>query len=65
MQNYSLPFAPLIGNMSTIAGAHFVRLLENDDAAFDNLFCVAFQMLDAHWLARGASYMEFNVSIPH
>jgi len=48
------------GNMSTIAGAHFVRLLENDGAAFDNLFCVAFQMLDAHWLARGASYMEFN-----
>ncbi|TVU27177.1 hypothetical protein EJB05_29764 [Eragrostis curvula] len=48
------------GNMSTKAALHFVRLLEEDDAAFDNLFCVAFQMLDAHWLERRASYMEFN-----
>lgn len=48
------------GNMSTKAGVRFVQLLEDDDAAFDNLFCVAFQMLDSQWLARRASYMEFN-----
>ncbi|KAL6906034.1 hypothetical protein ACP4OV_003635 [Aristida adscensionis] len=48
------------GNMGTKAGAHFVQLLEDDDTAFENLFCVAFQMLDAQWLARRASYMEFN-----
>lgn len=29
--------------------------------AFDNLFCVAFEMMDAQWLAKRASYMEFNV----
>lgn len=49
--------------MSTKAGVHFVQLLEDDDAAFDNLFCVAFHVLDAQWLARRASYMEFNVRI--
>lgn len=30
--------------------------------AFDNLYCVAFQMMDAQWLAKRASYMEFNVN---
>ncbi|KAG8089197.1 hypothetical protein GUJ93_ZPchr0011g28673 [Zizania palustris] len=49
------------GKMSTKAGSHFVQLLTDDEMAFDNLFCVAFQMLDAQWLSRGASYMEFNV----
>ncbi|KAF8648768.1 hypothetical protein HU200_064588 [Digitaria exilis] len=31
------------GKMSTKAAVHFVQLLEDDEAAFDNLFCVAFQ----------------------
>lgn len=48
------------GNTSTKAGVCFVQLLEDDEMAFDNLFCVAFRMLDAQWLARRASYMEFN-----
>jgi hypothetical protein len=51
--------------MSTKAGVHFIQLLEDDEEAFDNLFCVAFEVLDAQWLARQASYMEFNVSIFH
>lgn len=29
--------------------------------AFDKLFCIAFEMLDAQWLVKRASYMEFNV----
>ena len=49
--------------MRTKAGVHFVQLLEDDDEAFDDLFCVAFQVLDSQWLARRASYMDFNVSI--
>jgi hypothetical protein len=49
--------------MGTKAGVHFIQLLEDDEAAFDNIFCVAFQVLDAQWLARQASYMEFNVRI--
>ena len=32
-----------------------------DESAFDRLYCVAFEMLDAQWLAMRASYMEFNV----
>jgi hypothetical protein len=52
-----------VGNMGTKAAMHFVRLVEDDDSAFDNLFCVAFQMLDAQWLERRATYMEFNVSV--
>ena len=30
--------------------------------AFDHLYCVAFRLLDAQWLVKRASYMEFNVS---
>lgn len=48
------------GKMRTKAGVHFVQLLDDDGVAFDNLFCVAFQVLDSQWLARRASYMEFN-----
>lgn len=33
---------------------------ENEEA-FDILYCVAFEMMDAQWLAMHASYMEFNV----
>ncbi|KAM3293208.1 hypothetical protein ACQJBY_036654 [Aegilops geniculata] len=45
---------------SSKARVGFAQLLEDDEMAFDNLFCQAFQMLDAQWLARRASYMEFN-----
>ncbi|KAH7283504.1 hypothetical protein KP509_34G010200 [Ceratopteris richardii] len=38
----------------------FVKLLEEDNFAFDRLYCVAFEMMDAQWLAMKASYMEFN-----
>ncbi|KAF5725761.1 ELMO domain-containing protein A isoform X1 [Tripterygium wilfordii] len=49
------------GKPSTEAGIRFLELLKEDEKAFDNLFCVAFQMMDAQWLAKRASYMEFNV----
>ncbi|XP_050370753.1 uncharacterized protein LOC126788782 isoform X1 [Argentina anserina] len=45
---------------TSMAGIRFVQLLEEDEMAFDNLFCVTFQMMDAQWLAKRASYMEFN-----
>uniref|UniRef100_A0A804J8B4 ELMO domain-containing protein n=1 Tax=Musa acuminata subsp. malaccensis TaxID=214687 RepID=A0A804J8B4_MUSAM len=45
---------------SSKAGVRFLGLLGNDEKAFDNLYCIAFCMLDAQWLARHASYMEFN-----
>ncbi|KAG9130536.1 hypothetical protein Leryth_011793 [Lithospermum erythrorhizon] len=48
------------GTPSTLAGIRFLELLSVDDMAFDNLFCIAFEMLDARWLAKRASYMEFN-----
>lgn len=46
---------------SSKAGIRFLELLGEDEKAFDNLYCVAFRMLDAQWLAKRASYMEFNV----
>ncbi|CAN7052069.1 unnamed protein product [Brassica oleracea var. botrytis] len=48
------------GKPSTLAGIRFLEFLEEDEMAFDNLYCVAFQMMDAQWLAKRASYMEFN-----
>lgn len=46
---------------STLAGIKFLELLKEDEMAFDNLYCVAFKMMDAQWLAKRASYMDFNV----
>lgn len=48
------------GKPSSSAGIRFLELLEHDEMAFDNLFCVAFQLMDAQWLAKRASYMDFN-----
>lgn len=48
------------GNPSSLAGQRFLHMLSHDEMAFDNLFCVAFKLLDAQWLAKRASYMEFN-----
>ncbi|CAL8140090.1 unnamed protein product [Prunus armeniaca] len=44
-----------------LPGINFVRLLGEDEAAFDVLYCIAFEMVDAQWLAMHASYMQFNV----
>ncbi|CAI9787592.1 unnamed protein product [Fraxinus pennsylvanica] len=43
-----------------LPGLNFVKILEEDEDAFDVLYCIAFAMLDAQWLAMHASYMEFN-----
>ncbi|XP_077226327.1 ELMO/CED-12 family protein [Tasmannia lanceolata] len=48
------------GTLTSIAGMRFLELLGEDEMAFDHLYCVAFQMMDAQWLAKRASYMEFN-----
>lgn len=57
-----LQFSFKKGKLTSKAGARFVELLGGDDLAFDNLYCVAFQMLDRQWLAKRATYMEFNVN---
>ncbi|XP_066351445.1 uncharacterized protein [Miscanthus floridulus] len=41
-------------------GIRFLEFLERDENAFDHLYCVAFRLLDAQWLVKRASYMEFN-----
>jgi hypothetical protein len=38
----------------------FMHLLASDDSAFEELCCAALEALDDEWLARGATYMEFN-----
>ncbi|KAF0909732.1 hypothetical protein E2562_000062 [Oryza meyeriana var. granulata] len=45
---------------SSKSGVRFVELLGRDENAFDHLYCVAFRLLDAQWLVKRASYMEFN-----
>lgn len=44
----------------TLAGINFLKILAEEEMAFDLLYCVAFEMIDAQWLAMRASYMEFN-----
>ncbi|GBF88203.1 hypothetical protein Rsub_00915 [Raphidocelis subcapitata] len=48
------------GPASTAAGRGFLGLLSAHDAAFEELYCCAYELLDAVWLERGATYMEFN-----
>ncbi|XP_020551383.1 ELMO domain-containing protein A isoform X1 [Sesamum indicum] len=43
-----------------LPGYNFVKLLEENEEAFDVLYCMAFALMDAQWLAMHASYMEFN-----
>jgi hypothetical protein len=38
----------------------FVGLLSSESAAFEEVYCAAFELLDRVWLERGATYMEFN-----
>eukprot|EP01018_Ginkgo_biloba_P033437 Gb_00177 [translate_table: standard] len=45
---------------SSISGVSFLKILAEDEMAFDMLYCIAFEMMDAEWLAMHASYMEFN-----
>jgi hypothetical protein len=45
------------------SGIRFLELLGRDEHGFDYLHCVAFRLLDAQWLVKRASYMEFNVSL--
>lgn len=54
-----LPF--LTGLPISRTGARFLELLGADELAFDNLYCIAFQLLDSKWISMRASYMEFNV----
>ncbi|KAK9131693.1 hypothetical protein Scep_011221 [Stephania cephalantha] len=44
----------------SIPGINFVKILSEDEEAFDVLYCIAFELMDAQWLAMRASYMEFN-----
>ncbi|CAM0908037.1 unnamed protein product [Alopecurus aequalis] len=44
----------------SLPGINFVRMLSEHEEAFDILYCIAFEMMDAQWLAMRASYMQFN-----
>ncbi|XP_071704588.1 uncharacterized protein [Rutidosis leptorrhynchoides] len=39
---------------------NFVKILAEDEEAFDILYCIAFMMMDAQWIATHASFIEFN-----
>jgi hypothetical protein len=44
----------------SFTGATFLKLLADNEAAFDLLYCITFKMMDNQWLAMHASYMDFN-----
>nr|GEX17341.1 hypothetical protein [Tanacetum cinerariifolium] len=48
------------GLPTSLSGIRFLQFLSIDESAFDELYCVAFKLMDIQWLARRASYMEFN-----
>lgn len=42
------------------AGRAFCELLHESDTAFEEVYCIAFTLLDKEWLEQRASYMQFN-----
>ncbi|RRT51180.1 hypothetical protein BHE74_00054808, partial [Ensete ventricosum] len=44
----------------SLPAINFVKILSEDEEAFDILYCIAFQLMDAQWLAMDASYMQFK-----
>ncbi|XP_011621522.1 ELMO domain-containing protein A isoform X2 [Amborella trichopoda] len=44
----------------TLMGATFLKLLSENEHAFDLLYCITFKLMDQQWLAMHASYMDFN-----
>lgn len=46
--------------LRSAAGRGFIRLLNESDFAFEEVFVVAFEELDREWLRQGASYMQFG-----
>ncbi|BBH00103.1 ELMO/CED-12 family protein [Prunus dulcis] len=56
---WEYPFAVAGINISFML-IKMLDLCSEDEAAFDVLYCIAFEMVDAQWLAMHASYMQFN-----
>ncbi|XP_047318319.1 ELMO domain-containing protein A-like isoform X2 [Impatiens glandulifera] len=44
----------------TLVGATFLKLLVENESAFDLLFSITFKLMDHQWLSMRASYMDFN-----
>ncbi|KAK9055899.1 hypothetical protein SSX86_026986 [Deinandra increscens subsp. villosa] len=44
----------------SFVGATFLKLLSENESAFDLLYCITFKLMDHQWLAMHASYMDFN-----
>eukprot|EP00268_Persea_americana_P009087 TRINITY_DN13584_c0_g1_i8.p1 TRINITY_DN13584_c0_g1~~TRINITY_DN13584_c0_g1_i8.p1 ORF type:complete len:214 (-),score=34.82 TRINITY_DN13584_c0_g1_i8:498-1139(-) len=49
---------PGINFLKILSG--ILHLIAEDEEAFDVLYCIAYEMMDAQWLAMRASYMQFN-----
>ncbi|KAI7756843.1 hypothetical protein M8C21_025028 [Ambrosia artemisiifolia] len=45
----------------SFVGATFLKLLSENESAFDLLYCITFKLMDHQWLNMHASYMDFNV----
>ncbi|XP_074356905.1 uncharacterized protein LOC141696686 isoform X3 [Apium graveolens] len=56
---WEYPFA-VAGINITFMLIQMLDLYSEDEDAFDDLYCIAFALMDVHWLAMEASYMEFN-----
>ncbi|KVI03359.1 Engulfment/cell motility, ELMO [Cynara cardunculus var. scolymus] len=50
------------GTPTTSLGVRFLRFLSHDESAFDELFCVAFRLMDAHWLTKRGSEVHKNAT---
>ncbi|KAJ0451208.1 putative ELMO domain-containing protein [Helianthus annuus] len=59
MATWEYPFAVAGVNVSFML-TQMLELYQEDEEAFDVLYCIAFVLMDAQWLAMHASYMEFN-----
>lgn len=62
MRWYLTGFLAISARPKSLPGINFIKVLTEHEDAFDVLYCIAFEMMDAQWLAMRASYMQFKVS---
>ena len=48
---------------SHLTGGRSCATQEETELAFEETYCAAFELLDRHWLAMRATYMEFPIAL--
>ena len=54
---------PAARRLARINSLLHLSVQEDTEHAFEETYCAAFELLDRHWLALRATYMEFPIAL--